>query len=185
MPLHPLIGHEAPRRALRRAHAAGSLPDALLLRGPKGVGKRRLALWLAQLTLCESATDEGPCDDCRSCRLERAALCRIRAGAWPGSRSCARRPRWPLPSPIHRAVRSPSPAPGLHRAPGRRAPTGRAPRESHWARHRPRAPRWSRWQARTWSRRQSARPTPSCPGLRANAASPWRGVAPFARRADG
>jgi DNA polymerase-3 subunit delta' len=69
MPLHPLIGHEAPRRALRRAHAAGSLPDALLLRGPKGVGKQRLALWLAQLTLCESATDEGPCDDCRSCRL--------------------------------------------------------------------------------------------------------------------
>lgn len=71
MALHPLIGHEGPRRALLRAHTAGTLPDALLLRGPRGVGKQRLALWVAQLVLCETPTDDGPCDECRACRLAR------------------------------------------------------------------------------------------------------------------
>jgi DNA polymerase-3 subunit delta' len=33
------------------------------------VGKQRLALWLAQLVLCDEPTPGGPCDACRSCRL--------------------------------------------------------------------------------------------------------------------
>ncbi|HEX5576286.1 MAG TPA: hypothetical protein VFX42_10460, partial [Gemmatimonadales bacterium] len=40
----------------------------LLLNGAPGIGKQRLALWLAQLLLCEQAGDE-PCGSCRSCRL--------------------------------------------------------------------------------------------------------------------
>jgi DNA polymerase III subunit delta' len=44
------------------------LPQVLVLAGPWGVGKQRLALWLAQLVLCEAAREE-PCGTCRSCRL--------------------------------------------------------------------------------------------------------------------
>ena len=47
----------------------------MLLAGPKGVGKQRLALWLAQLIHCEATGGGGggprqePCGECRSCRL--------------------------------------------------------------------------------------------------------------------
>jgi DNA polymerase-3 subunit delta' len=44
------------------------LPQVILITGPAGVGKQRLALWLAQLVLCERSTDE-PCGQCRSCHL--------------------------------------------------------------------------------------------------------------------
>ncbi len=73
--LHPLVGHEGLREALVRAHEARSLPSALLLQGPRGVGKQRLALWLGQLVLCENpgggeaAEAGGPCTVCRSCRM--------------------------------------------------------------------------------------------------------------------
>jgi DNA polymerase-3 subunit delta' len=40
-----------------------------LVQGMRGVGKQRLALWLAQLQLCEAPTREGPCGTCRPCRL--------------------------------------------------------------------------------------------------------------------
>jgi DNA polymerase-3 subunit delta' len=66
--LHPLCGHEAERRVLARAHREGTLPSALLLYGTRGVGKQRLALWIAQLVLCESPAEE-PCGRCHSCRL--------------------------------------------------------------------------------------------------------------------
>src|SRR6266853_2034396 len=68
MPLPPLIGHEGVRTRLAGAHASGKLPQALLLAGPRGVGKQRLALWLAQLIHCEAPGQE-PCGQCRSCRL--------------------------------------------------------------------------------------------------------------------
>ncbi|MGH7520042.1 MAG: hypothetical protein ACREMI_02065 [Gemmatimonadales bacterium] len=68
MPLPPLIGHEGVRTRLEGAHASGKLPQALLLAGPRGVGKQRLALWLAQLIQCEAQGQE-PCGECRPCRL--------------------------------------------------------------------------------------------------------------------
>src|SRR2546422_3162344 len=68
MPLPPLIGHERVKTKLAGAHASGKLPQALLLAGPRGVGKQRLALWLAQLIHCEAPGQE-PCGQCRSCRL--------------------------------------------------------------------------------------------------------------------
>src|SRR5574342_555498 len=67
MPLRPLYGHEAVRRRLATAARTGRLPQALLLEGPQGVGKQRLALWLAQLLLCEESGEE-PCGRCRVCR---------------------------------------------------------------------------------------------------------------------
>jgi len=71
MPLPPLVGHEGVKNRLAAAVAAGRLPQALLLAGPRGVGKQRLALWLAQLIQCEAPTASGrePCGACRSCRL--------------------------------------------------------------------------------------------------------------------
>src|SRR2546426_4533881 len=68
MPLPPLTGHERVKTKLAGAHASGKLPQALLLAGPRGVGKQRLALWLAQLIPCEAPSQE-PGGQCRSCRL--------------------------------------------------------------------------------------------------------------------
>jgi DNA polymerase-3 subunit delta' len=53
---------------LARSVRTGTLPQVLLFTGPTGVGKQRLALWLAQLVLCERRGDE-PCGTCRTCRL--------------------------------------------------------------------------------------------------------------------
>lgn len=48
----------------------GSIPTALLLAGPKGVGKRGFALELAQALLCSQRKPTGlPCNACSSCRL--------------------------------------------------------------------------------------------------------------------
>ena len=68
MPLPPLVGHEGIKTRLAGAHTSGRLPQAMLLAGPKGVGKQRLALWLAQLIHCEAPRQE-PCGECRSCRM--------------------------------------------------------------------------------------------------------------------
>jgi len=47
----------------------GQLPACLLLHGPRGVGKQRFALWIAQLTVCEAPVRDEPCGTCRGCRL--------------------------------------------------------------------------------------------------------------------
>ena len=67
MALAPLSGHRDARLRLARAAAQGQLPQALLFTGPAGVGRQRLALWLAQLLLCEKPADE-PCGVCGPCR---------------------------------------------------------------------------------------------------------------------
>lgn len=68
MPLHPLIGHRTARERLAQAVQGNRLPQVLLLSGAAGVGKQRLALWLAQLVLCEKKGKE-PCGTCRPCHL--------------------------------------------------------------------------------------------------------------------
>jgi DNA polymerase-3 subunit delta' len=72
-PLHPLYGHEAARRRLATAILSGRLPQSLLLEGPQGVGKQRMALWIAQALLCEREAGDGgrgsPCETCRSCHF--------------------------------------------------------------------------------------------------------------------
>ncbi|HEX6574478.1 MAG TPA: hypothetical protein VF042_05855 [Gemmatimonadaceae bacterium] len=66
MPLAPLYGHFDLKERLARSFESGSLPASLLLHGPRGVGKQRLALWLAQAILCQDAN--RPCGKCRSCQ---------------------------------------------------------------------------------------------------------------------
>src|SRR3989449_9443361 len=75
MPIPPLYGHAGIRHRLVGAIASGRLPQALLFEGPPGVGKQRLALWLAQALVCEGTGDpkglpDGePCGKCHPCKL--------------------------------------------------------------------------------------------------------------------
>ena len=66
--MHPLAGHHEARRRLAHALSKGRLPQVILISGPKGVGKQRLGLWLAQLIYCEQPGPE-PCGKCRGCQL--------------------------------------------------------------------------------------------------------------------
>ncbi len=67
MPLLPLVGHQEARTRLHQAIAAGSLPQTILVAGPDGVGKQRLALWTAQRLVCEGPAGE-PCGKCGPCK---------------------------------------------------------------------------------------------------------------------
>jgi DNA polymerase-3 subunit delta' len=64
-----LYGHDTLRKRLSDSVKAGTLPASLLFQGPPGVGKQRLALWLAQRILCTG--ENPPCDACTSCRYVR------------------------------------------------------------------------------------------------------------------
>ncbi len=66
VPLPPLIGHIPLRDRLAAQWRAGRLPASLLLHGPEGVGKQRLALWLGQMMLCTG--ENAPCGECQACR---------------------------------------------------------------------------------------------------------------------
>lgn len=67
MALTPLVGHREVRERLAAAIDADRLPQVLLVTGPAGVGKQRLALWLAERLLCEAPSDK-PCGRCSSCK---------------------------------------------------------------------------------------------------------------------
>ena len=69
MPIIDLYGHERLRERLSASIRAGTLPSSLLLQGPRGVGKQRLALWLAQRLLCTEV--DAPCGTCKACRYVR------------------------------------------------------------------------------------------------------------------
>ena len=68
MPIIDLYGHEQLRERLAESVRAGTLPASLLFQGPRGVGKQRLALWLAQRLLCENPSELGGCGTCKACR---------------------------------------------------------------------------------------------------------------------
>lgn len=57
---------------LARRSRDGSLPHALLFHGPSGLGKRALALHLAQYLLCLEPGLEAPCGHCAGCKLYQA-----------------------------------------------------------------------------------------------------------------
>lgn len=67
--LPALVGHDHARAALGAAFSRDDLPGSLLFHGPVGIGKQRLALWLAQRAVCEVAQGPEPCGTCRSCHL--------------------------------------------------------------------------------------------------------------------
>lgn len=67
MPIIPLYGHAGLRARFTDMVARGALPHSLLLHGPRGVGKQRLALWLGAALLC-TADGSRPCGACQACR---------------------------------------------------------------------------------------------------------------------
>jgi DNA polymerase-3 subunit delta' len=67
-------GHDRARAILARALERDRLPPALLFAGPDGVGKKLLALAVAQAALCERAPLPEPCGVCRACKKVSAAL---------------------------------------------------------------------------------------------------------------
>ena len=69
MPIIDLYGHELLRQRLSESVRAGTLPSSLLLQGPRGVGKQRVALWLAEQLLCTE--EDAPCGKCKACRYVR------------------------------------------------------------------------------------------------------------------
>lgn len=71
VPLLPLHGHDAVRRRLDHAIRRNALPASLLLQGPSGIGKQRLALWLGQRLLC-TGPEPRPCGSCQHCRYAQA-----------------------------------------------------------------------------------------------------------------
>ncbi len=62
-----IVGQERVCRILEATLKAGQFPP-LLFAGPAGVGKRTLAIRLAQAANCEAVKDGSPCGKCRSCR---------------------------------------------------------------------------------------------------------------------
>lgn len=72
MPIVPLYGHRELLARLTRSAGRGALPASLLLHGPRGVGKQRLALELAGELLCRAASAGATaCGQCESCRHAR------------------------------------------------------------------------------------------------------------------
>jgi len=67
MSLRPIYGHDALLNRLAGALATSRFPQATLFTGAPGVGKQRLALWVAQGLLCEAGPGE-PCGECSGCR---------------------------------------------------------------------------------------------------------------------
>src|SRR6266566_5517008 len=53
-----LLGHAAAEAELRRLFDSGRLPHALLLGGPRGIGKATLAFRLARFVLSQSTGEE-------------------------------------------------------------------------------------------------------------------------------
>ena len=73
MPFQALAGHHRVLTLLTRAIARNTLPPALLLAGPDGIGKRRAALAIAKTLNCLDTRASGDfeidaCGTCESCR---------------------------------------------------------------------------------------------------------------------
>ncbi|MDH4208931.1 MAG: DNA polymerase III subunit delta' [Anaerolineae bacterium] len=69
-----IAGHDWVVNVLRASLATGKVSHAYLFSGPPGIGKRTLAVSLAQAVNCLG--EDGPCNECEPCR-------RIREGIHP------------------------------------------------------------------------------------------------------
>lgn len=68
MPFSSLVGNQRIKTLLQRAVAEGRIAQGLILAGPRGVGKHKFALALAQALNCERPIEGDGCGACISCR---------------------------------------------------------------------------------------------------------------------
>lgn len=68
MPFSSLLGNERIKKLLRRAVAEARVGQSLLMAGPRGVGKYRFAIALAQALNCERVNQGDACGACVPCR---------------------------------------------------------------------------------------------------------------------
>jgi DNA polymerase-3 subunit delta' len=68
VPFACLVGHAHVVGLLRQAVRRGRVPQSLLLAGPEGVGKRAVALALAQAVNCPRRRDGDACGNCGTCQ---------------------------------------------------------------------------------------------------------------------
>lgn len=68
-PYFPYAWHQGPWQRLVVLAQDERLPHALLLGGPAGIGKQRLARAFAAYLLCQAPTATGACGKCKSCSL--------------------------------------------------------------------------------------------------------------------
>jgi len=67
MPFRAVLGHRRLTTLLARAVARGTVPPTLLLAGPAGVGKWRVARAIAETVNCLAPVEGDACGACRSC----------------------------------------------------------------------------------------------------------------------
>ncbi len=68
MPFSDIVGHRQIVDLLRAAASRGRVPQSLILAGPEGVGKARVAVAVAQAVNCPRATGGDSCGTCPVCR---------------------------------------------------------------------------------------------------------------------
>ncbi len=66
MPFDDIVGNARVKNILRMSLLRGRLPGSLLFYGPKGVGKREMALIFAKALNCHTKEDDS-CEKCSSC----------------------------------------------------------------------------------------------------------------------
>jgi DNA polymerase-3 subunit delta' len=81
MSFRDIVGHRRLRGLLARAVHSGTLPPSLVFAGPEGIGKKQVALALAQALNCLAplTIGAGECDACGTC----ASCSRIARGLHP------------------------------------------------------------------------------------------------------
>ena len=67
MPFRDVTGHRPILKLLASAISRDSLPQSLLFNGPEGVGKRAVAMAVAQAVNCPNQRDGDACGTCASC----------------------------------------------------------------------------------------------------------------------
>ncbi|MFA4985927.1 MAG: hypothetical protein WC712_05025 [Candidatus Brocadiia bacterium] len=79
-----IVSHSTRVKAIRTALRRDELPHSMMMLGPRGIGKRRIALCAASSLLCKVSKPGSFCGECHDCR-------RIWAGTHPDVISVRRR----------------------------------------------------------------------------------------------